>query len=292
MARNRSSHPAPERALSTYRRDPATKAAHVVAVAVPLAAAVITMSIVGPILLMLLAEAFVLTVLPRLRAFQTYVDERRARERKLAAALQRAALLARMSPARCAELQKCEALVADIRGRSGCASEHDEWAGLDALLALYVRLSIAFDENTTVLDPASTAQLDGEIARLEAARDASHGALHEALDSRLAILRRRRHARTKAIESRAVIACTLETIVDLVHCLHDECTAVQGASACRDANEALPRTAENIALLGELAALREDDAFDPSILELGRRAAMEPIAPDHHMHPVLVNGTA
>lgn len=266
---------APARVLRSYRRDPAANAAHVAAIALPLAIAIVTLSVGLPLVLFLIGEAFVLGVLPRLAPFRRYVDERRAREAKLAAAVHRATVMARLSPDRSAELERCEALVAEVRARSGCEATADEASGLDALLAMYVRLAVAQGENTRALEGAGVVDLESEIAALERRKILATPAVREWLDRRIEVLTRRRSTLAKASENAVMLACAIATVVDLIRSLRDECLAAQGTAATREAAEVVPRAAESVSLVGELAVLRAETIGQHRVRVGDREVALE-----------------
>lgn len=101
------------------------------------------------------------------------------------------------------------------------------------------------------------------------------------MDEHVAIVRRRRELRASAEDRRAVIACDLGVIADLVRCLHDECLSVDGASASSDVRDAISDALRGAAVLDELATLHSvDDAFAARAIDAGPSREPDPRVDD------------
>ncbi|MDB5220617.1 MAG: hypothetical protein JWO86_8544 [Myxococcaceae bacterium] len=234
-------------------------------VVTPIALAILTQSLLLPLLLIIVAEAFLVLVLPLIPAFQRRVQASVAREARLAVLAERARLTQMMSPSHRDELQELEAVVAMIRLRTGCGLDREDWLGVDTLLTLYSRLAVALRNSTEALSLAAAVNLDRQVASVEQMRWMAPEAERPRIAQRLAILRRRRELRTSAEERRSLMACDLAAIADLVRCLHDECVSVDGATATSEVPEAIADGMRSGATLSELAMLHSlsGDTVEP-----------------------------
>jgi hypothetical protein len=256
--------------LAMYRRHAVRPVSQAFVIVAPIVLAILMQSVLIPLLLLVVAEAFVIGVLPLLPAFQRRVQASAAREARQAVIAERWRLAQMMAPSHRQELQELEAVVAMIRLRTGCGAERDDWLGVDALLTLYARLALALRNGTDALSAAAVTPLDGEIATVEQMRCMAPDAERPRIAQHLAILRRRRELRTTAEERRSLMARDLAAISDLIRCLPDECVSVDGATATSEVAEAITDGLRNGAILSELAMLHSlsGAVTEPRSLEL------------------------
>jgi hypothetical protein len=244
-------------ALSVCRRQIARHHGQAFAIAIPVALAILTTSILGPLLLLVAAEALLVGILPFVPSFQRRVNEELAREARAAKLAERARLMPAIAAGHRSELEELEAIAGAIRFRTGCAVDRDDWLGMDGLLTLYLRLALAHRKSTdAAFSCAGSVNLDRQVTNVAYARSTASAAARPRIEQHLAILERRRELKASMEERRSVIACDLASIADLVRCLHEECVAADGASASSEVPEAIMEGLRGGVALSELALLR------------------------------------
>lgn len=265
----------PNHALSRYRRHPSTHVGHAVVLTLAMIAALVLLSLWAALFVLVAGEAFVLCVLPRLGRFRRYVDETMAREARAAAAVERAALLGRMSEEHRAMLEVLERRADEIRFAAGCAGDSDDWLGVQRLIALYVRLAIAHRSSTLAFSTADQVEIAAQIAYLERERENASPAQQEWLSQRLALLHRRRDLSAEAHAERETIRHQLATIAELIRWMHDQHSRVDHSAATAELSEILSGSEHSVTALYRIASIRDGEPIEPAILELGRQAALD-----------------
>lgn len=277
--------------MSTYRRHALVHGAQAFVIAVPAILALLTLSIVLPLVVLVAAELSVLLALPRVSWFRAEIDERIERSARIHASASRARLLGRMSPEHRSELEYLERLGAQIRERGeafddGSDTVVDGWLGLERLLALYVRLAIAHRASADSFRAVDRTQLDAHIGKLRALQEVASDPSREWIDRRLAILQRRAEAWDRARIEQELLTHQLATIGELVRWMHEQCATSQTESVRVELEDMLASWEQNGTTLHELSTLCDNgEEIDPRVLELGR----EPLpAPE----PLQVGGAA
>jgi hypothetical protein len=219
---------------------------------------------------LLLAEAGIMLGLTRVKRFRREVDEAAHRAACTLASAVRTATLARMTDDHRRELERLEALA--TRTRSITAVENtssDDWLGLDALIASFVRLAIAYRESATAFDTATEAAL---LDYLNAASRAAPGSgpVASVRAQRLAIMRGRVESLRRAREERELIAEELATISETVRWTHEQAALGRSAEAHLGVAEAVASCARSGSTLRELSELQGQGAVDADMLRLGR----------------------
>jgi hypothetical protein len=234
-----------------------------------------------------LLGSLVLGVLPRLRTFRTSVDARG--ERRAAAAL-RVAVLGRMSPDHCDELDALEGLAAGIRRRFGGGvgmargtsdPSVERWLGLDRLLALYAELAVTHQGNVTTFCARDRIALDCEGEQLRELSMGRSGPSDVWLQRRRTIHQRRQEVWQRAVEERDLLVQGMAAIGGVLRWMHELCTVVMGDSVRSEVDDVLASWESNGATLRELSGLRSHadvPAVDPRALALGREVAAQAAA--------------
>jgi hypothetical protein len=252
----------------TYRRCALT---HYVQIA-PIVAAVVfgalTLSIAFAALLLIGGALLGVLLLPNLAVFRQSVDDRLLRDAQARAVTARAALVIRMSAEHRREFERLEDLMSRVRAATAMEQAgHDEWLGLDGLLALYVRLAIAHQENAAAFEATTDVDLDMSIASLSAPSANADVAARDA--ERLAILRDRQETRRFAREERALIAAELSSISETVRWTYEQCALGRSSEAHSGVVDAIAQCRGHGQLLRELAALGSQGPIDSEVLRLG-----------------------
>ncbi len=241
----------------------------------PVILALLTLSMILPLVVMLVAEVIVIAVVPRCAWFRTAVDEQVDRLARAEAAEVRASLLARISDEHRRELENLERLAAQIRERSGQTEERrsagEDWLGLDRLLGTYVRLAMACRTSVESFRAVDRATLDDHVLTLEAMRIASTDSTRTWIDRRLAIAHRRVAAADRAHDERERLAHGLATIGELVRWMYEECVATRAELVHAELEDALTTWEQNGTTLHELSTLCDGlETVDVDALALGR----------------------
>jgi hypothetical protein len=244
-------------ALSVCRRRLARHPTQVFVVVVPFALAVLTATVLGPLLLFVVAEAVLLGLLPSLPSIRRRVHEHMAREARAAKLADRARLMPAIAQGHRMEMEELESIVEAIRTRTGCALDREDWLGLDGLLTLYLRLALAHRKSTeAAFSSAATSDIERLIAVAQHARNLAPPAAKPRVDQHVVILERRRALKATMEERRAVLSCDLAAVADMIRCLYEECVAADGATASGEVPEAIEEAMRGAAAVSELAMLR------------------------------------
>lgn len=240
--------------------------------------AVLTLSVLIPLVMLLGAEVVLLAALPRCAWFRRSVDRELALVEKARAVEVRTALLARMGDEHRRELDTLERLAARVREQSGDATDPEDgatadWLGLDRLLATYVQLATACRSSAESCRAIERCGLEHQIATLETLSLSATETTRTWIDRRLGIVRRRLVTAQRLREDCASLAHGLAMIADLVRWTHDECVASRAETLRDQLEEALMTCERNGPTLRELSALcAELEPVDPHLLALGRAA--------------------
>jgi hypothetical protein len=249
--------------------------------------AVLTLSILIPLVLLLGAEVVMIAALPKCEWFRRSVDRELALVERARAVDLRASLLARMSDEHRRELDSLERLAARVREQSGGAGEGDDspavdWLGLDRLLATYVQLATACRSSTESCRAIERCALDSQISTLESMSISATAATRTWIDRRLGIVRRRLATAQRLRDDSESLAHGLAMIADLVRWTHDECIASRAELLRDQLEDALATCERNGPTLRELSALcSELEPVDARLLALGRA----PVAVVHEVDP-------
>jgi hypothetical protein len=244
-------------ALSVCRRRVARHASQVFVVVVPVTLAALTATFLGPLLLFVVAEVVLLGLLPSIPSFRRHVHDHLAREARAAKRAERARVMPALAPGHRMEMEELESIVEAIRQRTGCALDREDWLGLDGLLTLYLRLSLAHRKSTeAVFSSSATSDIERMIAVAEHARGMAPLAARPRVDQHVVVLQRRRALKAMMEERRAVLSCDLAAVADLVRCLYEECVAAEGAFASSEVPDAIQEAMRGAAAVSELAMLR------------------------------------
>lgn len=246
--------------------------------------AVATLSAGLALATVLLGNLVLIGILPRLRTFRASVDARC--ERRAAAAL-RVAVLGRMSPDHCDELDALEGLAAGIRGRfGGCVATAlgtsdpsvERWLGLDKLLALYAELAVTHQGNVTTFCAQDRAALEREGEQVRQLSIARRGPGDVWLQRRRTILQRRQEVWQQAVEERDLLVQGMAAIGGVLRWMHELCTVVVGDAVRSDVDDVLASWESNGPTLRELSGLRghaEFPTIDARALALGREVVAQ-----------------
>jgi HSP20 family protein len=259
----------------TYRWRALLHYAQVAALAASVIAG-ITLSVTAAVVLLISGQLLMLFLLPKHAGFRERVDAHLHRVACARAAAVRGTLLMRMSERHRAEFQQLEELTERVQGAATIdETASAEWVGLDALLALFVRLAIAHRESVVAFDGTEESDLGLRIAKLEAAQvratgeTATWGARH------LAILYNRLETWRRAKDERTLFSQELATIAEVVRWTFEQASIGRVGDAHVGLAEAIAQTIGSGPALRELAGLGGDHSVDPEVLRLGRRLRAE-----------------
>lgn len=244
--------------------------------------AVLTLSVLIPLVMLLGAEVVLVAALPRCGWFRRSVDRELALVEKARAVDVRTALLARMSDDHRRELDSLERLAARVREQSGDTIDPDDpvttdWLGLDRLLATYVQLATACRSSAESCRAIERCGLEHQIATLETLALSATDSTRMWIERRLEIVRRRLLTAQRLREDCSSLAHGLAMIADLVRWTHDECVASRAETLRDQLEDALMTCERNGPTLRELSALCADlEPVDPRLLALGRAATLPP----------------
>lgn len=240
--------------------------------------AVLTLSVLIPLVMLLGAEVVLIAALPRCAWFRRSVDRELALLEKARAVEMRAALLSRMSDEHRRELDSLERLAARVKEQSGGAAMGEDsgaadWLGLDRLLAAYVQLATACRSSTESCRAIERCGLQHQITTLETLSTSATETTRTWIDRRLGIVRRRLVTAQRLREDCESLSHGLAMIADLVRWTHDECVASRAELLRDQLEDALTTCERNGPTLRELSALcAELEPVDPRLLALGRPA--------------------
>jgi hypothetical protein len=289
--------------LSVYRRHALRHIVQAFVLVIPATLALLTLSVLVPLVMLLVGEVLIIALLPRTAWFRRRVDEHLRELNRAEATAARAALLGRMSDEHRIELERLERLAAQIRERSVTVTADvdgalNEWLGLGRLFAAYVRLAIAHNSSTISFRAVDRVALNDHVARLESAQMAATDRTRLWIDRRLAIARRRVDAWERAREERELMAHGLATIGELVRWMYEQSATTPTEPVRAELEDTLATWEHNGTTLHELSALCDGyDAIDVKVFELGHEplgaaSADEMGGPRPHPHHMCANAEA
>lgn len=267
-----------EHAPRCYRRHVLKNPLQALVVVTAVGVAVLTLSVLIPLVMLLGAEVLLITSLPRCAWFRRSVDRDLALVEKSRAIEMRTALLARMSDDHRRELDSLERLAVKVKEQSGGAdgsndstSTTPDWLGLDRLLAAYVQLATACRSSSESCRAIERCGLEHQLATLERLSRTATESTRVWVDRRLGIVRRRLVTAQRLRDDCESLVHGLAMIADLVRWTHDECVASRAELLRDQLEDALTTCERNQPVLRELSALcAELEPVDGRLLALGR----------------------
>lgn len=175
----------------------------------------------------LMFEALVAAVMPRVRGVRQRADKRRRERRRQVAARTRSGLVAYMEALHGRELTELERRAAIARAHASTAGDAfeallDDWYGVDRLLGTYVRLSIAHRTARESAALTDREKLCHEIRMLERERERTNSArLRRLMDRQLTLLRSRAACLERNEEEREALALELSSVASLCRMVHE-----------------------------------------------------------------------
>jgi len=243
---------------------------------------VIHLSLILPLTMLLSAEVLFLAIVPRLHAFQRFVDAKLDRAERAVAAEARAALLLQMGAEHRKELERLERLVDRIRDAVEAGGRALEFAADDCLnlVASYVRLAIAYNATKECLATTDRLALEHEIRSLEAAAPTMPQQAGELAQRRLAIARRRAQRWDRSREELEVMTQQLAMIGALIHLRHEQCGAPRDArGTTAEIDRLMHEIDDSESTLREITELvARENVVEARVLDLGRNVA-RPLRP-------------
>jgi hypothetical protein len=292
-ARNRSRHES-----GWYRWHALKHPAQALVFVTPAILATVTVTLLVPLIVLLVSELLVLAILPHCAGFRKSVDERLEAIARAKAAEARVTMLTRINDDHRIELENLERITMLIRERCGQSGEEaatatDDWLGLGRVLAVYVRLAMAYRTSMESFRAVDRLGLAEHIARLETQRITASESTRPWVERRLAIARRRVIASQRAQEECERLAQGLATIGELVRWMYEECVTTRSEAVQAELEEALASWEQSGATLHELSTLCGGvETVDMDVLALGRdmSSCMGPIrvSPDIVADPIRV----
>jgi hypothetical protein len=228
-------------------------------------------------LTLIVEEALLFAVVPRLGAFRRYVDRRIEEAEREAAAEARLELLAQMTSEHRSELERLEAVADKIRERitpagSGVDVVVNDCLGLGQLLSTYVKLAIAYKASMECLAATNRQALRDEIRVLSAARLGAHEQARALALRRLAIAEMRAERWDRSWSDVEAMRHQLAMIGELIHLTHEQCSAPADPRAVSaEIDRAIASLQENEHTLRELGELlAEQRTVEARMLHMGR----------------------
>jgi hypothetical protein len=240
---------------------------------------VIQLSVIFPAFVLLVAEAFLLAVLPHLRSFRQHVDLKLERCERAAAAEQRAALLLQMGGEHRKELENLERLVDRIKDTAERHCTATAQLAVDdclGLAATYVRLAIAHSTTRDCLATTDRVALDHEIRALEAAQPQLSDRVKSLAQRRLEVARRRAERWDKSRDDLEVMSQQLAIISALIRLRHEQCTVpMKLRETTREIDRLMREMEDNEKQIRELAELfgGRERIVEPRVLDMGRNVS-------------------
>jgi len=200
---------------------------HLTLASVALAVGILLASPWGLVTSILLLEALVVGVLPRVPAVRSWTDRQLRDRRRRRARAVRNALVPSMDPGHTDELAELEHRASEARdhaARLGARTEAllDDWLDLDELLESYVRLSVANREVRESLLVTNRRQLLFELGRLREERErASNERVRSLVDRDIALLHRRLECLEHREREREIISGELSSVATLCRLVHE-----------------------------------------------------------------------
>lgn len=241
-------------------------------------AAVLTLSVLFPLVVVLGVEVVLIAALPRCEWFRRSVDRELALVERTRAIELRASLLMRMSDEHRRELDMLERLAAKVKEQSGDtddgeSSSSGDWTGLDRLLAAYVQLATASRASMESCRAAERCGLERQIATLETLSMSATDSTRMWIERRLGIARQRLSTAARLRDDCESLAHGLAMVADLVRWTYDESVASRAELLRDQVEDALAACERSGPAVRELAALcAELEPVDPRLLALGRPA--------------------
>lgn len=192
------------------------------------------------LVLILMVEALVATVVPKVQAVRQRADRKLREKRRQTAARARSSLVAYMEALHGRELTELERRAAIARSHASTAGDAmeallDDWYGVDRLLGAYVRLSIA---HRTARESAALTDRDklcNEIRILERERErTSSPRLRRLMGRQLALLRSRAACLERNEEEREALAMELGSVASLCRLVHERTFALVSSPELHD----------------------------------------------------------
>lgn len=200
---------------------------HLTLASVTLALGILLASPWGLLTSILLLEALVVGLMPRVPGVRRWTDRQLRDKRRRRARALRNALVPSMDPTHTDELAELEHRAAEARdhaARLGPQTEAllDDWLDLDDLLESYVRLSIANREIRESLLVTNRRQLIHELGELQEDREkARTERLRSLVDRDIALLHRRLECLEHREREQEVIAGELSSVATLCRLVHE-----------------------------------------------------------------------
>lgn len=226
-----------------------------------------------PALLLLVAEAIVLGVLPRTKMFQSSIDARNAETERQEATAARAILGAHLETEHRLELEGLERAADAIRAHAGVGRISDDWTGATELVAVYGRIALAHRASMQIFGATLGPALDEQMHLIQTALLCADHTTRPALLRRLAVVRARKASWLAARRQQEALAVDLATIGDQIRSMREQCALVPFDDLRGELDGALAASKEGSRVLREVVAATPEPA--PS----GVRIAMpEPAA--------------
>jgi hypothetical protein len=255
----------PPRAI--YCRAAITHLTQMLVLVVAINLALLTMSVLVAVIAWVVAEAALITVLPRSARFRASVDESFSLAARVAAAERRNAWLARMSDPHLEEFNELEALAEECElvmagARSGSEVGVERTFSLQQLLVSYVRLAITHRRLIESFEAQGRAALDERGARLASIQAPSGSPASEWVTRRRALLEKRHRTWARVAEECEAIAQQLATIADALRWAHELCAV---GPEDRDRAEIDETLASCAAALASSSVANDTDAPDAAL---------------------------
>ena len=272
-----------------YRRAAITHPLNVAALTiVALTAVVMTSADVGlklPLAMLIVVEAIVLGVLPKLPAFQRSVEARAAEAERIDAAAARAITAAHLDTDHRIELESLEMTAEIIRAHAGVTRLKDDWTGVSDLVALYGRLALAHRASVATFGPALGGALDHQARCIQTSLACSDDTTRPALLRRLAVVRSRKTNWLAARRQQEALSVELAMIGDQIRSMREHCALTPFVRLREELDVAVATSHEGARVLRELSEVRiastepfliEEEPYDEelgAVIAVAHRAA-------------------
>lgn len=243
-------------AIWSYRRAALCHPVNVaVLTLVALTAIVMTSAEAGltfPILMLVIAEAIVVGILPRTKVFQRSIEARDAEAERTEAAASRAILSAHLETGHRLELESLERAAEVIRAHAGIVRPSDDWTGASDLVGVYGRIALAHRSSLQIFGAALGHALDEEIRSIETALASADPTTRPSLTRRLAVVRARKSGWLVARRQQEALAVDLAMIGDQLRSMREQCALVPFSDLREELESAVTASHEGGRVLGEL----------------------------------------
>lgn len=258
-----------------YLRHAALHPAHMMVIVGPIFVLIVGWGVLALVTSFLLTELALAVAVPRIRPFRRFVDQKLDVEEREDASKSRGLLLAKMTSEHRSELEGLESLADRIRARvlpRGARFEGSDCLGLASLLASFVSVAIAYRECKECLASVNRLALTDEIRALSAARLTSPPQARALTESRIRVAELRAARWDRSFEDLEAMGHQLAMIRELVHLMHEQCSAVSdSADITAELESAISAAREGEGAVRELGDLLvERRTVDPRLLEIGR----------------------